>query len=120
MEARSDCAGEAKIRGGIRRWNRENGCAPVGGEEGNVAEGEQAAKRYHHREGIHALPIEDYMVYVHTFSAAAEPDLFSRPNVRKSPRKKSILLMIEIWPEEWKDALTLVDEHSDVLSDFAL
>jgi hypothetical protein len=44
---------------GIRRWNRENGCAPFGGEEGNVAEGEQAAERYHHREGIHSPPIEN-------------------------------------------------------------
>jgi hypothetical protein len=93
MEARSDCVGEAKIRGGIRRWNRENGCARVGGEEGNAAEGEQAAEGDHHREGIHSLPIEEYMVYVHTFSAAAEPDLFSRPNVRKIPRKTSIELI---------------------------
>jgi hypothetical protein len=95
MEARSDCAGEAKIRGGIRRWNRENGCAPVGGEEGNVAEGEQAADGSHHREGIHSLPIEDYMVYNHTFSGAPEPELFSRPNVRKIPRKKSIQKFFE-------------------------
>jgi hypothetical protein len=90
MEARSDCVGEAKIRSGIRRCNCENGYAPVGGEEGNVAEGEQAAEGYRRREGIHSVPIEDYMVSIHTFSGAPEPDLFSRPNVRKIPRKKSI------------------------------
>jgi hypothetical protein len=88
VEARSDCAGDAKIRAGIRRWNRENGCAPIGGEEGNVAEGEQVAEGDHHRAGIHSLPIEDYMVYIHTFSGAPEPDLFSHLNVRKIPRKK--------------------------------
>jgi hypothetical protein len=33
------------------RWRREN-----------VAEGD------HHREGLHSLPIEDYMVYIPTFS----------------------------------------------------
>jgi hypothetical protein len=76
--------------GGIRRWNRENGCAAVGGEEGNVAEGEQAAESDQHREGIHSPPIEDYMVYIHTFSGAPEPELFSRSNVGKIPREKSI------------------------------
>jgi hypothetical protein len=34
--------------------------------------------------------IRYYMVYIHTFSGAPEPDLFSRPNVRRIPRKKSI------------------------------
>jgi hypothetical protein len=55
--------------------HRENDCAPVGGEEGNVAEGEQAAEGYHHREGIHSVPIEDYMVYSRTFSGAREPEI---------------------------------------------
>jgi hypothetical protein len=36
------------------------------------------------------VPIEDYMVYMPTFSGAREHDLFSRPNVRKIPTKKSI------------------------------
>jgi hypothetical protein len=82
MEARSDSVGEAKIRGGIRRWNRENGCALVGGEEGKAAEGD------HHREGIHSLTIEDYIVYIHTFSMAPEPNVSSRPNVPHDPKRK--------------------------------
>jgi hypothetical protein len=89
MEARSDYHAEAKIRCGIRRWNRENGSAPVGGEEGNVAEGEQAAEGYHHRDGTLSVPIEDYIVYIHNFSGAREPDLRSPPNIRKIPRKQS-------------------------------
>jgi hypothetical protein len=44
-----------------------------------------------HREGFHSLPSEDYIVYTHTFSGGPEPDLFSRPNVRKIPRKKTIV-----------------------------
>jgi hypothetical protein len=88
MEARSDSVVDANIRGEIRWWNRENGCAPVGGEEGNVAEGEQAAEGNHHREGIHSLPIENYMVYIYTFSVASEAELFSRLHIRKIPRRK--------------------------------
>jgi hypothetical protein len=64
---------------------------PLAERKENVAEGEHAAEGHHHREGIHSLPIEDYMVYIHTFSGAPEPDLFSRPNVPKIPRKKSIV-----------------------------
>jgi hypothetical protein len=85
VEAKSDCVGDAKIRGGIRRWNRENACAPVGGEEGNVAEGEQAAESDHHREGVHPLPMEDYMVYTHTFSVAPQQmSIIRLDNGRKS------------------------------------
>jgi hypothetical protein len=88
MEARSDSVDDANIRGGIRRWNRDYDCAPVGGEEGNVGEGEPVAESDHDSEGIHSLPIEDYMVYIDTFSGALESDLFWCPNVRKIPRKK--------------------------------
>jgi hypothetical protein len=34
MDARSESVDDANIRRGIRRWNRENGCASLGGEEG--------------------------------------------------------------------------------------
>jgi hypothetical protein len=78
MEARSDCVGDVTIGCGIRRRTRENGCAPVGGDEG-IAEGEQAAERDHHRQGIHSLPIE---VIWFTFIL-----FLWRPNVRKIPRK---------------------------------
>jgi hypothetical protein len=63
-----DTIGHAKIRGGSRRRNRENGFAPIAKEKGNAADGEQAVKSHRHREGLHALPIDDYMVYTLTFS----------------------------------------------------
>jgi hypothetical protein len=86
-------------QGRNQKWNRENVCAPVGGEDGNVAEGEQAAESHHNREGIHSLPIEDYIVYSPTFSVAAEPELAPEhpENAQKKKYRGNINTLCAMW-----------------------